>query len=121
MIKVNLLPQRKARRAAGSDAATKQFALGCAAVIGAAAAVFLLLDMPKRSKLSDLRTANTQLQGQIADKQRQLKGYEELKKAEVLSKQRADSIDRLIAAKVVPAHVLHELGMVLTNKGPTMT
>lgn len=121
MIKVNLLPQRKARRAAGSDAATKQFALGCSAVIGAAAAVFLLVDMPKRSELSDLRAASKQLQGQIALKTAQLKGYEELKKAKVLADQRDASIDRLIAAKVVPAHVLHELGMVLTNKGPTMT
>jgi len=121
MIKVNLLPQRKARRQAGTDVATKQFALGCAAVIGAAAAVFLLVDMPKRSKLSDLRAATKQLQGQIADKQRQLQGYEEQKKAEVLSLQRAESVERLIAQKVIPAHVLHELGKVLTADGPTMT
>ncbi|HVK89397.1 MAG TPA: PilN domain-containing protein [Kofleriaceae bacterium] len=121
MIKVNLLPQRKARRQAGTDVATKQFALGCAAVIGAAAAVFLLVDMPKRSKLSDLRAATKQLQGQIADKQRQLQGYEEQKKAEVLSLQRAESVERLIAQKVIPAHVLHELGKVLTAEGPTMT
>ena len=121
MIKVNLLPQRKARRQAGNDVATKQFALGCAAVIGAAAAVFLLVDMPKRGKLSDLRAANQQLQSQIADKQRQLQGYEELQKAEVLSKQRDESIQRLISQKVVPAHVLHELGKILTREGPTMT
>lgn len=121
MIKVNLLPQRKARRASGVDNATKQFALGCVSVIGAAAAVFLLVDMPKRNELSKLREANAQLDGQIADKQRQLQGYEELKKAEVQSLARAESIERLVLTKIVPAHVLHELGKVLTREGPTMT
>lgn len=121
MIKVNLLPQRKARRSAGVDNATKQFALGCFAVVGAAAAVFFAVDMPKRNKLADLRKANQQLNAQIADKQNQLKGYEELKKAEAQSIQRAESIERLVQTKVIPAHVLHELGKVLTREGPTMT
>lgn len=121
MIKVNLLPQRKARRSSGVDNATKQFALGCAAVVGAAAVVFLLVDMPKRGRLSELREANAQLNGQIADKQRQLQGYEELTLAEGQSIARADSIERLVLTKIVPAHMLHELGRVLTREGPTMT
>jgi hypothetical protein len=37
-----------------------------------------------------------------------LQGYEELTKAAEESKKRAEAIDRLNAAKVVPAHVLHE-------------
>jgi len=121
MIKVNLLPQRKARRSAGADQATKQFALGCAAVVMAGAAVFFGVDMPKRNKLADFKKANSDLNGQIAEKQTKLQGYEELKKAEVQSKARADSIERLVRTKVVPAHVLHELGKVLTREGPTMT
>lgn len=121
MIKVNLLPQRKARRSAGADAATKQLALGCGAVLAAAAAVFVLVDMPKRGKLDDLKKANAQLAAQIADKKKQLVGYEELKKAEVQSKARAESIEQLVGTKIVPAHVLHELGKVLTREGPTMT
>jgi len=121
MIKVNLLPQRKARRSAGTDVATKQFALGCAAVVAAGAAVFFAVDMPKRNKLSDLRKANSDLNGQIAEKQTKLHGFEELKKAEVQSKARAESIERLVQTKIVPAHVLHELGKVLTREGPTMT
>jgi Tfp pilus assembly protein PilN len=121
MIKVNLLPQRKARRSAGADTATKHFLLGCGAVLVAGAVVFALVDMPRRGKLGDLKTANAQLQIQINDKQKQLQGYEELKKAEAQSKQRAESIEQLVSTKVVPAHVLHELGKVLTREGPTMT
>jgi len=121
MIKVNLLPQRKARRSAGADAATRQFALGCGAIIGAGVLVFVLVDMPKRGKLADLRTANAALQRQINDKNVQLKGFEELKKAEVQSKERAESIEELVSAKIIPAHVLHELGKILTHEGPTMT
>ncbi|MDX2091596.1 MAG: PilN domain-containing protein [Kofleriaceae bacterium] len=121
MIKVNLLPQRKARRSAGADPATKQFALGCAAIVGAAAAVFFAVDMPKRNRMSELKTANEQLDAQIAEKNRQLVGYKELAAAEGQSKARAESIERLVKTKVIPAHVLHELGKVLTREGPTMT
>jgi Tfp pilus assembly protein PilN len=121
MIKVNLLPQRKARRSTGADPATKQFALGCAAVAAAGAAVFFAVDMPKRSKMSELKAANQQLDQQIADKKRQLVGYDELAKAEGQSVTRAESIERLVKTKIIPAHVLHELGKVLTREGPTMT
>lgn len=121
MIKVNLLPQRKARRSTGADPAAKQFALGCAAIAAAGVAVFFAVDMPKRNKLGDLKTANQQLDGQIADKRRQLQGYEELAKAEGQSLARAESIEGLVKTKIIPAHVLHELGKVLTREGPTMT
>lgn len=125
MIKVNLLPQRKAKkRASGDEAATKQFALGIGAIAAAAALVFFVVDMPKRKKLSDLEAVNTQLDQSIAASKKKLNGppsFDELVKAEEDSKVRADAINRLNAAKVVPAHVLHELGKILTREGPTMT
>lgn len=120
MLKVNLLPQRRAKRVA-ADPSAKQVVIGGLALVGAAAAVLLAVELPARGRLSDLRTANAQLQQQIADKNQKLVGYAELKKAEEESQKRADSINRLIATKVVPAHVLHELGKVLTREGPTMT
>jgi Tfp pilus assembly protein PilN len=49
-------------------------------------------------------------------------GYVELKKAADEADERYRSIQRLVSAKVVPAHVLHELGEILTaSKYPTMT
>lgn len=126
MIRVNLLPQKKPKKlsfssSSPSDPTVKQGLVGLIALGAAAAGVFFALDMPKRSRLHDVENANGQLQQQINEKTKALQGYAELKKAEEESKKRAESINRLLATKVVPAHVLHELGKVLTKEGPTMT
>lgn len=121
MIKVNLLPQRRAKRTASADPSSKQAFVGIAALAAAAAGVFFVLDMPRRSKLSDLRAANSQLDTEINLKNKDLVGYAELQKAEAEAIRRAGAINRLLGTKVVPAHILHELGKVLTREGPTMT
>jgi Tfp pilus assembly protein PilN len=125
MIRVNLLPQRKAKRSfttSTSDGPSQTpLLVGFAALAVGAAVVFFMLDMPKRSRLNELADANKQLQIQINEKNKALVGYAELKKAEEQSKARAESIKRLLSTKVVPAHLLHELGKVLTAAGPTMT
>jgi len=123
MIKINLLPQKRTKRTSLPDEnAVREMAIGVGALVAAAALEFFAFDRPKRSKLRDLRTSNAQLQQEIAAKNAQLTGYPELKKAADEAKERARSINRLIAAKVVPANVLHELGEILTaNHLPTMT
>lgn len=125
MIKINLLPQKRAKRAAaapGTDQANKQFAAGVIALVAAAGLVFIAVDRPRRSRISALRESNQQLQAQIAEKRKQLVGYEEMKKAKEDALKRAQAINRLMLAKVVPAHVLHELGEILTqNRLPAMT
>ena len=123
MIKINLLPQRRAKKRASSpDESTRPLIIGVAGLAAAAGVVILLVDLPKRSKLSDLTASNQQLQGEIQAKTRQLEGYAELKKASDEAEERYKSILRLLSTKVVPAHVLHELGEILTaNHLPTMT
>ena len=123
MIKINLLPQKRAklRATASSDGGQKEMAIGIASLVGAAAVVFVAFDMPRRSKLSDLHDAIDQANQDLAGKRKQLDGYDTLKKAADAMKERAHSINRLVAAKVVPANVLQELGDILTVKGPTMT
>jgi len=124
MIKINLLPQKRAKRtlSAPSEGGQREMAIGVASLVGAAALVFFVLDQPKRSKLRDLREANEQLQQEIAAKNAQLTEFPSMKKAADEAKERARSINRLIAAKVVPANVLQELGEILTsNHLPTMT
>lgn len=122
MIKVNLLPQRRAKhKAAASDPSSKQLFVGVAGVLAAAAAVFVAVDMPKRSELKKIEMANAQLQEQINQKNAALKGFPEMKKAFEEANKRAESIDRLNGNKVVPAHVLHELSRILTREGPTMS
>lgn len=133
MIKINLLPQKRAKSrvaagrgggaaAATADQGTKQFGLGLGAVAAAAVIVFFVVDKPRRDQIKAKRNAMVELNTQIAEKNRQLIGYEEMKKAKADAEQRAGSINRLMMAKVVPAHVLHELGEILTqNRLPAMT
>jgi Tfp pilus assembly protein PilN len=120
MIKINLLPARKPRRTAEPGASALYIGLGA---FGAAAlAVFFLVDRPMRAERETLDEANARLNTEIATKSAQLKGYAELQKSIEEADKRAKSIDRLLAAKVVPANVLHELGEVLTpGHQPTMT
>jgi Tfp pilus assembly protein PilN len=123
MIKINLLPQRRLKsRAAAPDGAARPLAIGVISLAAAAVAIGVLVDRPRRAKLAELTESNAQLGRDIAAKKRQLEGYAELKKADDEAAERFRSIQRLITAKVVPAHVLHELGEILsTGKYPTMT
>jgi Tfp pilus assembly protein PilN len=125
MIKINLLPQKRAKlRGASqpSEGGQKEMAIGIGSLVAAALLVFFVLDQPRRSDLHKLRDANDQLQVEINAKNKQLEGFAELNKAASESYERARSINRLIAAKVVPANVLQELGEILTtNHLPTMT
>ena len=131
MIRINLLPQKRPRRGvprAPSDPTQKQVWYGVAALAAFGALVFFAVDKPRRDELSELRAQNDSLQADITAKRVELAGsngelpFAELQKAEKESKDRAQAINRLIAAKVVPANVLHELGKVLTAREiPTMT
>jgi len=123
MIKINLLPQRRAKkRVAAADASSKQLLAGVIGLVVAAVAVVLAVDLPKRSQLADLTEANRSLSRAIAARTKQLDGYAELKNAADQADERYKSIKRLLGAKVVPAHVLHELGEILsTGKRPKMT
>jgi Tfp pilus assembly protein PilN len=125
MIKINLLPQKRAKRVAAvastGDGGGKQFAIGVGALVAAAALVFLVFDMPKRSERDDLQTKTRQLQAEIAQKRKNLEGYEPMKAGKDAANAKIQSIARLLTAKVVPANVLHELGQIMSVRGPTMT
>ena len=123
MIKINLLPQKRAKRAgaAAREPGAKDIAFGFVGLAVAAGLVFVAVDAPRRSRLSALRESNEQLQQEISAKQKQLVGFAELKKLVDEADERAKGINRLMQAKVVPAHVLHELSQILSTIGPTMT
>jgi Tfp pilus assembly protein PilN len=127
MIKVNLLPQKRAKRgrrdpaASGTDAATRHLLIGIGSLVAAGALVFLLVDMPLRGTRADLKQKNQQLTAAITEKQNQLVGYDVLQQQEQETVKKIQAIDRLVASKIVPANVLHELGYILSSRGPTMT
>src|SRR2546423_2797644 len=102
MIKINLLPQKRAKRgravasSRSREPTPKDIWVGIGALAGAAAVVFFAIDQPRRSKLHDLEASNDQLAQQIAAKNEQLKGFAEMKKAAEDADERATSINRLI-------------------------
>jgi Tfp pilus assembly protein PilN len=122
MIKINLLPQRRAKKRAASSDPSKHLMYGLLGLVGAAAVVGLGVDLPARSRLATLGQENQQLAGDIRSKTKQLEGYAELKKAADEADERYRSILRLLSTRIVPANVLHELGEILmTGKRPKMT
>lgn len=126
MIKVNLLPQKRAKRgkrevAPRTDAAGLHLMFGVLGLLGAAAIVFLVFDLPARSDRADLEKKNKQLVAAIAEKQGELEGFDALQQQQEETIKRIKGIRRLVVNKVVPAHILHELGHILSTRGPTMT
>jgi hypothetical protein len=140
MIKINLLPQKRAKReravgggaarSTGGESGSSALLIGVVGLLAFAAVIFFAVDKPRRDEISDFKdqaakAAEDQRKAEIT-----LKGngtpekpsYVDLQKEEADAKARTASIKRLMSAKVVPAHVLHELSKILTPKGiPTMT
>jgi Tfp pilus assembly protein PilN len=124
MIKINLMPQKRARlrRVATAEPGGKDLLIGIGALAGLAVIVFFALDLPRRGKLHDLLETNAQLAGQIKEKEPKIKDYEQLQKAADQADQRASEINRLMSVRTVPGNVLQELGDILTQgHRPTMT
>lgn len=120
MIKINLVPQRKTKRS--SQPGMKDVWIGAGVVVLAMAGVVGLVHLPKQRELTTLREANESLKGELAVLRNSLKGFDELKKSAEAATVRGAAIETLLAAKIVPAYVLHELGEILTpGQLPTMT
>ena len=99
MIKVNLLPQRKAKRVA--EPGSREMVMGVGALAAAAFLVFFVVDRPRRSKLAEERAAIQVLDQEIAGKNAKLKGapgilgYNEMKQAAAASAPSPMTISRL--------------------------
>lgn len=119
MIRINLLPTKRNRQA---DAGQQSLLAGFLVVIVAAAAVFFLVHRPLVSEIDELQTKTKRITRDNKQKEKQLKGFKELKAAVANAKERKKVITRLNKARATPAHLLHELSLVLTSKrSPTMT
>lgn len=104
MIKINLVPARKVKRA--SEPGMKDVWIGGFAVLAAMAAVILFVHMPRKKELSQLSESNQIVRGELAVLREELKGYDELKKSAEAAQARGESIQALLAAKIVPANIL---------------
>jgi len=120
MIKINLLPQRKPKRQ--SSPAERDVALGLVALAAAGLALFFGLHKPKSDRLDHLRAANADFESSLEARKRKIKDLPALRAAVEEAETRGGQIEKLIAARAVPAHMLHELGEILTpGRLPTMT
>lgn len=120
MIKVNLLPARKVKRAA--DPGQGQIAAALGVLMAAAAAVYLLVHRPIGAARAELQAQVDELAAANDGKAAKLKDLEALKKLVTEQKKRGESIAQLQGARAIPANLLHELGEILTlGRSPTMT
>ena len=119
MIRINLLSQKKVRRA---DKGQQTFMLGVLVVLIAGAGVFFLLHRPVQADIEDQEATNRRIQAQNASKQDKLKSEASIKSAVDAADKRRGAITALEEAAVTPAWMLRDLGRILTpKKRPTMT
>lgn len=119
MIKINLSPLRRPKT---SNQGVRMVILALLIWGGAAVCLLVLVHLPLAEQIEALQSSVTTLQAENTDKENQLKGYEELKKTIADAEARAEVVNRLNAARAVPAHMLFELSLILTpGKLPTIT
>lgn len=119
MIKINLSPLRRPKT---SNQGTRMVILALLVWGGAAMCMLVLVHWPLSEQIAQLQSSVSTLQAENADKQNQLKGYEELKQTIADAEARAEVVNRLNLARAVPAHMLFELSLILTpDKLPTIT
>ena len=119
MIRVNLLPQK---RAATSQAEGSQAWVGflMGALFIEAVALFFF-HQSKTSELARQRQVNAEITAQIAEIQRTVANHAAVKSQLAIFRQREEAINKLQTARSGPTAVLLELARVLTQgRGPTV-
>ena len=120
MIKINLLPARKIKRVA--EPGQGAILVGMGGLFAAAVLMYLFVVRPASHELKNLDEANGEMSAQVAAQNAKLKDYKTLKAAVEAADARNASIEKLIKAKAVPAHMINELGQILTpGQLPTMS
>src|SRR5688572_9730424 len=110
MIRINLAPDRKVKR---SDKGQQTVLAGLLIVIGAAAAVFLLVHRPLAAEREEKEAANADLRTQNETIRKQTADLAKLQAAVKAAKDREAAIGRLNGARAVPAWMLWELSNIL--------
>ncbi len=116
MIRINLLPTRKAKR---QGAGQRQFLLMGLAILGAVGLV-IVFHLNATNELENIQRDNTILQADVAKLKQELGDYDKVRgQREELLKQRK-TIQSLEAGRTGPVYLLRELSEILSpGKGPT--
>jgi len=119
VIRVNLLPQKRAVRGGAPQASQRWLLIVLGVVVLEIVGLFLFHQTKIEER--DTQTAkNQQLTTQIQEKKDKVKDHEEVKKALAVLHAREDAIAKLQLRRSGPTAVLLELAQILTlNRGPT--
>jgi len=119
MIKINLLPQKRSKKA---DAGQQTLLIGFGAVLAVGALVFLLVHKPLQDSIDADQKTNAAMKTKIKKLKDKTKDFEKLEAAFQAAQEQQEAIERLRNARAVPAWLLHELATILTkDRNPTMT
>jgi Tfp pilus assembly protein PilN len=121
MIKINLLGQRKARRASSGRPAPLMVFVGAGAA-AAAALVFFVVHLPLASQVNDLNSKNKDLTEENASLQKETRNSRAIRAAFESELSRQQATQSLVEARVTPAWLMHELSSILTpGRQPQLT
>lgn len=121
MIRINLLPQKRAAgRAAGSEA-SQTWLLVVVGVLLVQILGLWIFHSWKADELTQQNQKNNELQNKISDIKAIVANHQEVKDALAVLRKREDAIAKLQAARSGPTAILLELSRVLTQgRGPTV-
>lgn len=119
MIRINLLPQKRAGR--GAPESNQKWLLGVLAVVLLQVVGLFLFHDWKTEELTVQNQKNSELQAKINEIKALVANHEAVKKELAVLRQREDAIAKLQAARSGPTAVLLELSRILTqSRGPTV-
>lgn len=120
MIKINLLPARKAKRQA--EPGQTDVVIGVGALAAAAAVIYFVAHRPIAQERDSLQAEAEALGADNAAKRAKIADLPQREAAFKAEEARNAAIKQLVNTVVVPDNVLHELGEILTPaRMPTMT
>lgn len=120
MIRINLLPQKRAGRGAAPETSQRWLLAVLAVLLLQIVGLFLFHEW-KTEELTEQNQKNNELQAKINDIKALVANHEEVKKALAVLRLREDAIAKLQSARSGPTAVLLELSRILTQgRGPTV-
>ena len=121
MIRINLLPQKRAGRGGAASETSQAWLFVVLGVLLVQAIALGLFHQWKGDELTAQNQKNNELQAKITDIKAVVANHQEVKDALAVLRKREDAIAKLQAARSGPTAILLELSRVLTQgRGPTV-